>query len=89
MQTFTKDYNFGHNASRLASGVAEELVMNTVYDAPLAAGIEGFENYGPTDIIELKEEHQGKLRIGFDGRMLAISTEDSFGCLTKETFFKI
>ena len=47
-----------------------------------------FENYGPTDIIELKEEHQGKLRIGFDGRMLAISTEDPFGCLTKN-FFQI
>jgi len=88
VQAFTKDYNFGHNASRHASGVAEELIMNTVYDAPLAAGIAGFENYGPTDIIELADEHKGKLRIGFDGRMLAVSTEDPFGCLKRDTFFK-
>ena len=68
--------------------MAEELVMNTLYDAPLAAGVEGFENLGPTDHIELTEEQMGKLKIGFDGRILAISTEDPFGCLSKETFFK-
>ena len=88
VQEFTKDYNFGQNASRHASGVAEELIMNTVYDAPLAAGIPNFENYGPTDVIELQEEHQGQLKIGFDGRILAISTCDPFGRLKKDTFFK-
>ena len=61
--------------------------MNTVYDAPLAAGLKVLRT---TDLLmssSSKKNIKGKLKIGFDGRMLAISTEDPFWLFKKDRLF--
>lgn len=85
---YAKSCHLGQHLSRMAFGICEELLMNTVYDAPLAAGISRFKNIDQTQEVELLPEEQGLLRYGCDGRILAISTQDPFGALKKETLLK-
>ena len=85
---FAKSCNLGQHLSRMAFGICEELLMNTIYDAPLASGIERFKNIDQTKEVELRPEEQGTLRYACDGRTFAISTQDPFGALKKKTLFK-
>lgn len=63
--------------------VAEELVMNAIYDAPKTKDGKDKYNHLPRTIaVNLKPEEQALLRLGFDGVHLAISIEDPFGSLS-------
>ncbi|NRA69003.1 MAG: hypothetical protein HRU19_31320 [Pseudobacteriovorax sp.] len=81
---FAQECHLGQHTSRMAFGITEELLMNTIYDAPAAAGIERFQNIDQTTEIELEEQEYGTLSYGCDGRMLAIASSDPFGALRKE-----
>lgn len=74
---------------RRAVIVAEELLMNAIYDAPLDAKGKPLYNHLPrTELVVLKKEERGLLRYACDGTLLAISVQDPFGALTRETILE-
>jgi len=85
---FAEACHLGQHTSRLAFGITEELLMNTIYDAPAAAGIDRFQNVDQTTAIELELNEQGELCFGCDGQILAISSSDPFGALKKDKVFQ-
>lgn len=65
--------------------VAEELLMNAIYDAPTDAdGQALFNHYSRKTEVVLEKNQESTFRYAFDGSMIAISVEDPFGALTKE-----
>ncbi len=78
-----------HVVSRIEV-VADELLMNALYDAPAAGyGVDRSEllrravpGGGPVS------DKAVAVRFGADGRFLALSVTDEFGCLTKEAVLK-
>ncbi len=66
--------------------VAEELLMNAIYDAPMDVnGRSLFNKLSRQEIVMLKPEQQGRFRFASDGTYAAISVEDPFGGLTADT----
>ena len=84
---FARACHLGQHTARMAFGITEELLMNAIYDAPAAAGIAKYQNIDQTTAIELALAEQGLLSFGCDGRLLAISSSDPFGALTKAKVF--
>jgi CRP-like cAMP-binding protein len=65
--------------------VAEEMLMNAIYDAPTDGKGQALYNHLPRRTeINLEKNQESKLRYAFDGTMIALSVEDPFGTLTKE-----
>ena len=63
--------------------VAEELLMNAIYDAPTDLSGRPLYNKLPRSTpVDLKPEEQGVFRMATDGTLLGISVEDPFGALT-------
>lgn len=66
--------------------VAEELLMNAIYDAPTDAEGKPLYNHLPrTESVYLKPGEQGKFRYACDGLLLGISVEDPFGAFDRQT----
>lgn len=65
--------------------VAEELLMNAIYDAPRdkSTGKSIYNHLPRTEQVELKDEEQSQFKYASDGLFMAISVEDPFGGLTK------
>lgn len=87
VMNFAKACHLGQHTARMAFGITEELLMNAIYDAPAAAGLEKYQNIDQTTAISLGSEEQGLLSYGCDGQLLAISSSDPFGALTKDKVF--
>ncbi len=69
--------------------VAEELLMNAIYDAPSDPNGKPRYNHLPrTTQVFLKPEEQGVFRYACDGSLLAVSVEDPFGAFRRETILK-
>lgn len=85
VQRFAEACHLGQHISRVAFGITEELLMNTIYDAPLAAGIPRFQNIDQLTSIVLQPEEYGELSYACDGQILAIASSDPFGALRKQT----
>lgn len=69
--------------------VTEELAMNAIWDAPIdEEGNEKYNHLPRSEALTLKDEEQAKLRYAFDGSFLAISVEDPFGSITRDTILK-
>jgi len=67
-----------------AHTVAEEMLMNAIYDAPAdAEGKPLFNHLSRMDVVNLNPEQAVTLRYGTDGVLLAVSVTDPFGTLTK------
>ncbi len=67
------------------SAVAEELLMNAIYDAPTnPEGKPIYNSLSRTDTIELKPDEQGIFRYACDGLLVGISVEDPFGAFSRE-----
>ena len=66
--------------------VAEELLMNAIYDAPCDPSGKPLYNSLPrTTPVTLKNHEQAKLRFATDGTLLAVSVSDPFGALPAST----
>ena len=69
--------------------VADEMMMNAIFSAPRDAGglpvYEGIDRRG--DLI-LAPDEQALLRFGFDGTWLALSVEDPFGSINRQTILE-
>ncbi|MBF0350551.1 MAG: response regulator [SAR324 cluster bacterium] len=69
--------------------VAEELLMNAIYDAPSDAMGKALYNHLPRTVpVELKPEEQGLFRYACDGLLLSVSVEDPFGGLGRQTILE-
>lgn len=69
--------------------VAEEMLMNAIYDAPTDNLGQALFNHLPRKtVINLDKTQESTLRYGFDGTMIALSVEDPFGALTKEVIIQ-
>lgn len=84
---FATACRLGQHTAKMAFGITEELLMNTIRDAPLAAGLVHYANLPRTQPVELKPEEYGELSYGCDGRVFAIGTSDPFGALKKDKLF--
>lgn len=86
MEETLKTLGMRHKVISHCSRVAEELLMNTIYDAPVdSEGNSLYNHLSRTVDVELRPEQQGKFRYACDGTMLAISVEDPFGRLDRKT----
>ncbi|MBF0350595.1 MAG: response regulator [SAR324 cluster bacterium] len=66
--------------------IAEELLMNSVYDAPVNAdGSMRYNHLPRTQQIQLKPAEYARFRFACDGILIGISVEDPFGALTRQT----
>jgi hypothetical protein len=78
--------------ARIISGAltaAEEMLMNGIYDAPAdAQGKALFNHQQRTEEVVLPEGDAVTLRYGCDGVTLAVSVEDPYGSLRRETIIE-
>ncbi|MFW5871825.1 MAG: cyclic nucleotide-binding domain-containing protein [bacterium] len=66
--------------------VAEEMLMNAVYDAPVdKEGNSLYNHVQRSEKVELEPQQQGRFKFGCDGMHVAISVSDPFGRLEKNT----
>lgn len=65
--------------------VAEEMLMNAIYDAPIdAQGKSIFNHLSRKEEIVLESHQQSQLSYASDGVLLAVAVRDPFGGLTKD-----
>lgn len=65
--------------------VAEEMLMNAIYDAPTDQKGQALYNHlSRKTEINLETAQESIMRYAFDGTMIAVSLEDPFGALTKD-----
>lgn len=70
--------------------LAEELLMNAIWDAPVdAAGKPKYAYRRRNEPVDLLPSEAVRLRFGTDGNVLALSVEDAFGRLEYERAFGI
>lgn len=63
-----------------AALVAEEMLMNAIYDAPLTLDGKPRYNHLPrTQCVKLEEREKGEFRYACDGMLAAVSVSDPFG----------
>lgn len=76
------------NRERMGT-VAEELLMNAIYDAPVDGnGKSLFNHLQRTVDLQLAPEQFGRFRYATDGLLTAVSVEDPFGALAGNTILK-
>lgn len=65
---------------------AEEILMNAIYDAPVDSQGKVLFNHLPrTTEVSLDPSQEAEFRFGCDGNILAVSIQDPFGTLRRET----
>lgn len=75
----------GRVVARLQA-VADEMIMNAVYDAPVdGRGEPKYARRSRQERVDLEPHERPTLRFGSDGRTFGISVTDPFGGLTPET----
>lgn len=84
VRTYAESRGLGSHAGKLGFGIAEEMLMNALYDAPVASGIPEYADLVNTEPSTLRDEHACTLAFASDGAVFAISVEDPFGALRRE-----
>ncbi|MCX6126757.1 MAG: hypothetical protein NTV34_18665 [Proteobacteria bacterium] len=87
VQKWVETYGLSRNIGRLAFGITEELLMNAIYDAPVAGGRAHYENIERTVHRDLKADEYSDLRYGCDGNIFAISIQDPFGAFHRDKWW--
>ncbi|WP_141731611.1 7TM-DISM domain-containing protein [Oligoflexus tunisiensis] len=72
---------------RNATMITDEILMNAIYDAPVdrKTGLSKYNHLSRRVAVELEPTEYGKLRFAFDGSTIALSVDDPFGALKRET----
>ena len=82
------DLQLGQRMRDLASSVADELLMNAVYNAPVDVhGRRLFSDVSRTERVHLDAGHEALFRYACDGKLLALSIRDPFGSLETSGLF--
>jgi len=87
VQEWVESCGVGKNIPRLAYGICEELLMNAIYDAPVAGGRTHYELMERNSKRELAADEWATLKFGMDHRIFAISIADPFGAFLREKWF--
>lgn len=89
MESYFKQLGLRRTMTGKCAMVAEELLMNCIYDAPVDVEGKPLYNHLPRTVdVELKPEEQGTFRFACDGVLLAVSVEDPFGAFPRETILR-
>ena len=80
---YAEDRHLGQYTAKMVFGITEELLMNAIYDAPIAAGIEEYSAMARTETFHLKPHEQGELTYACDDSLFIIAVSDPFGALNK------
>lgn len=83
---FCKSCSLNSNTTRKAKAITEELIMNAIYDAPIAGGENRYEDKRNLP-FELEPKDRSTLTIGCDSEVLLIGIRDPFGAFKREKFF--
>lgn len=75
---------FQGRTAALISNAVDELLMNSMFDAPTdELGRPLYNSTARTASIKLEERHAVEMHVGYDGQYIAISAVDYFGSLDK------
>ncbi len=85
---FAKLFNVGQHTSKMIFGITEELLMNAIYDAPIAGGRTLYHALPRSRRVELQEDEYATLSYGCDGEIFAVSVSDPFGALKRKKLFE-
>ncbi len=86
METYFAKLGVRRQISRKCGMVAEELLMNAIYDAPTdAQGMSLYNHLSRTEKVSLKPEEQGTFRYACDGILAGLSVSDPFGAFSRTT----
>lgn len=88
VMTFAEENRLGQYMAKLVFGITEELLMNAIYDAPVAGGRHHYGDLPRTTSVELRPSEYSQLRFGCDGSVFGISVTDPFGALTRQKLFQ-
>lgn len=88
VMAFAEENRLGQYLAKLVFGITEELLMNAIYDAPVAGGQHHYGDLPRTVTIELRPEEYGRLSYACDGQMFGIAVTDPFGALTRQKLFQ-
>ncbi len=88
VMAFSDQNRLGQYIGRLIFGITEELLMNAIYDAPVAGGRTHYADLPRTDAICLKPDEYSQLSYGTDGQVFAVGVRDPFGALKRNTLFQ-
>lgn len=86
LKDFCELHKLGGSLPRRVSSIAEELMMNAIYDAPVAGGRMRYAEMRDR-AYELEPEEYGQLEIAYDSKILAVSVTDPFGAFARDKFF--
>jgi hypothetical protein len=87
IEDFCKSCSLNSNTTRKAKAITEELIMNAIYDAPIAGGENRYEDKRNLP-FELEPKDRSILTIGCDSEVLLIGIKDPFGAFKREKFFE-
>lgn len=85
-EEFMADMGISKRFAMLAKTVADEFLMNAIYNAPVdGEGSRRYSEYERTALIALSPAERVTFKYACDGRVLAISCLDNFGSLDLKT----
>ncbi len=86
---FVRNLKCDERFVRVAEVVADEIIMNALYDAPVdSSGKFLYAHLPRTERVKLDPKDGATLQYGSDGRYFAIACRDRFGSLKAETVTK-
>jgi hypothetical protein len=85
---FAENCRLGQHTCKLLYGISEELLMNAVYDAPVAGGRTKYNNLPRSVPIVLEPDEYSQLSYGCDGQIFAIAVKDPFGALRRDKLYQ-
>lgn len=88
VMNFAEENRLGQYMAKLVFGITEELLMNAIYDAPVAGGRHHYGELPRTTSVELRPNEYSTLYFGCDGSVFGISVADPFGALTRPKLFQ-
>lgn len=88
VMAFAEENRLGQYIAKLVFGITEELLMNAIYDAPVAGGRHHYGELPRTTPVDLNPTEYARLTYGCDGSIFAVAVSDPFGALTRDKLFQ-
>ena len=89
MQDYFKNLGMRSVIFDRAAAVAEEILMNAIYDAPVdKSGKPLYNQLDRKQVVNLQKNEYGEFRYACDGMLAAISVADPFGAFPMQTLIK-
>lgn len=89
MEAYFKKVGIRSTILERARAVAEELLMNAIYDAPAdSKGTPLYNHIARQQAIHLDTHHHSVMKYATDGVYLAVSVTDPFGSLSKDVILR-